>query len=103
MKKTLLIIFVILGLVTQAPVGAVEIKKDTSDSRSGQNIEGKPSPGGQDSASQPGSGGEVKVKSDQSKSAPRDFDSFIDKNNNGIDDRAEKKSGPEKPAEKPKK
>lgn len=97
--KSLLIIMAIFGLILQSSAGAVEIKKDTTDSKTAAKVESKPTTGGQDSAARPGPDIEVKSKPEQPKSAPKDFDSFVDKNNNGIDDRAEKKNPTDNPSE----
>lgn len=103
MKKLLYIILALFGLMLFSTVGAVEIKKDTTDSRPIQQIENKPSSGGQDSAAKPKPNVEAKTKPEQPKTATKDFDSFVDKNNNGIDDRAEKKNPAEASEQKPKK
>lgn len=97
--KSLMIIVVFFGLILQSSSGAVEIKKDTTDSQTAAKVESKPTTGGQDSAARPVPDVEIKSKPEQPKAAPRDFDSFVDKNNNGIDDRAEKKNPTEKPSE----
>ena len=91
MKRSIIVIISLAVLFLQVPVWAVDIHKDTVENKQQPKTDDNAIKSNKDTAGQQQST-EIKIKQNKTDPAPKDFDSFIDKNNNGINDRAEKKT-----------
>ncbi len=92
MKRLVIIIISLAVLFLQVPVLAVDIQKDTVENKQPVKTDNNAVKSNNDTAGQQQQSTEIKIKQNKTDPAAKDFDSFIDKNNNGINDRAEKKT-----------
>ncbi len=92
MKRSLIIIVGLAVLFLQVPVPAVEIQKDTVENKQQVKQDNNALKSNHDTAGQQQAPTEIKTNQNKTNPAPKDCDNFVDKNNNGIDDRAEKKN-----------
>lgn len=97
----LLIIFISIVFLAGVTVLAVETNPDTAKSVKEVKIKKEPKREIKDSNTTDKPDNKSQTSPGNNQKPPKDYDSFIDKNNNGIDDRAEKKNTARKPSENP--